>query len=151
MCSWTGSPGRSRSPNDRTGFTLIEILVAVAILALALSVVLQTIGSGLRSVGTSERYLVATMLGRSVLASLGTETPITTGEISGDAGDGYRWTAKLAPSRSISAVRHGDWLRVPYEVQVDVSWNGRAITSLTSLRVAAQPQPGRAGSSPSGP
>jgi general secretion pathway protein I len=116
------------------------VLVALAILALSLVVLLQLFGGGLRAVGGSERYLMATMLARSVLDDMGTETPIVTGEKSADIGEGYRWTTRIAPSQTISPVKDGKELRVPYEVQVEISWNGRPVTTLTTLRLVTQPQ-----------
>jgi len=126
--------------NDSKGFTLIEVLVAFAILALTLMVLLQVFGTGLRTVDASERSLMATMLARSLLDDLGAETPVVPGERSGEIGEGYRWRMEIVPSRTIAPVRSGDQSQVPYEVRVEVSWNGRPVTSLTTLRVAAQPQ-----------
>jgi general secretion pathway protein I len=123
---------------DSNGFTLIEVLVAFAILALTLIVLLQVFGTGLRTVDASERYLMATMLARSVLDDLGVETPVVPGERSGEIGDGYRWTMQIAPSRTIAPVGSGDQRQVPYEVTVEISLNGRPVTTLTTLRLAQQ-------------
>ena len=139
MSWWIGSPEPSRSRN-RLGFTLIEVLVALAILALALVVLLQVFGGGLRAAGISERYLMATMLARSVLDDFGTEIPAAAGERSGDIANGYRWTTRAEPSRTIAPVKNGDRLQVPLEVQVEISWNGKPVTTLTTLRLVAQPQ-----------
>jgi len=138
MYWWTGSPELSRSRNN-LGFTLIEVLVALAILALALVVLLQAFGVGLRAGRVSERYLMATMLARSVLDDFGTEIPAVAGEWSGDIANGYRWTTRAATSRTIAPVKNGDHLQIPLEVQVEISWNGRPVTTLTTLRLVAQP------------
>lgn len=140
MLSWTGSREPFHSPNDGNGFTLVEVLVAFAILALTLVVLLQAFGGGLRAVGTSERHLIATMLARSVLADLGAATPIVAGEKSDDIGDGYRWTTRIAQSRAISPVKDGNQIQTPYVVQVEISWNGKPVMTLTTLRLVAQPQ-----------
>jgi general secretion pathway protein I len=140
MWRWTGSREPFRSRNDSGGFTLIEVLVAFAILALALVVMLQAFGGGLRAVSASERYLIATMLARSVLDDLGVETPIVPGEMSDDIGDGYRWTTRIAQSRTIEPVKEGNQLQVPYEVQVEIAWNGKPVATLTTLRLVAQVQ-----------
>lgn len=135
----TGSPEPSRSRSSQ-GFTLIEVLVALAIVALALAALLQVFGAGLRAVGTSERYLMATMLARSVLDDFGTEIPAAAGEWSGDIADGYRWTTRATPSQTIGAVKNGNTLQVPLEVQVEISWNGKPLTTLATLRLVARPQ-----------
>ena len=142
MYWWIGSPEQSRSRNS-PGFTLIEVLVALTILALALVVLLQVFGGGLRAASVSERYLMATMLARSVLDDFGTEIPAAAGEWSGDIANGYRWTTRAAPSRTIAPVKDGDRLQVPLEVQVEISWNGKPVTTLSTLRLVAQPQAAR--------
>ncbi|MBA4099866.1 MAG: hypothetical protein C0484_24215 [Rhodospirillum sp.] len=139
MYLWIGSPELSRFRNSQ-GFTLIEVLVALAIVALTLAALLQVFGGGLRAVSVSERYLMATMLARSVLDDFGTEIPAVSGEWSGDIADGYRWTTRAAPSQTIGAVKNGNTLQIPLEVQVEISWNGKPVTTLTTLRLVAQPQ-----------
>jgi general secretion pathway protein I len=138
MWRWIGSREPFRSRSDSKGFTLVEVLVAFTILALTLVVLLQLFGGGMRAVGASERHLMASMLARSVLAGVGAETPIVAGETSDDIGDGFRWTTRIAQSRTIASIENGDQLHVPYEVQVEISWNGRPVTTLTTLRLAAQ-------------
>lgn len=135
MSSLIGSPAPFRSRTDGRGFTLIEVLVALAILAIALTVLFQVFGSGSRAVASSERYLMATMLARSVMDDIGTETPIVVGEKSGDVGNGYSWTIRSTLSPAIAPVTDGDRILTPYVVQVEISWNGRPLTTLTTLRL----------------
>jgi general secretion pathway protein I len=141
MWRWIGLRAPFRSRNDGKGFTLVEVLVAFTILALTLVVLLQLFGGGLRAVSASERHLTATMLARSVLAGIGTETPILAGETTDDIGDGYRWAMRIAPAPTIASIKEGNQLHVPYEVRVEISWNGRPVTTLTTLRLVTQPQP----------
>jgi general secretion pathway protein I len=141
MWRWIGLREPFGSRNDSKGFTLVEVLVAFTILALTLVVLLQLFGGGLRAVSASERHLMATMLARSVLAGLGAETPILAGEETDDIGDGYRWTMRIAQSLAIASIKDGSQLHVPYEVQVEISWNGRPVTTLTTLRLVTQPRP----------
>ena len=120
------------------GFTLIEVLVAFGILALTLVALLQVFSQGLRSVDVAERHLIATMLMRSILADLGTEIPIAAGERSGDIDDGYRWTTRMALSQTIAPVATAQGVYLPYEVEVEIAWNGRPVTTVTTLRIAAE-------------
>ena len=83
---------------------------------------------------------MAAMLARTVLDDFGTEIPAVAGERSGDIADGYRWSTRAAPSQTIAAVKNGNTLHVPLEVQVEISWNGKPVTTLTTLRLVAQPQ-----------
>ena len=121
------------------GFTLIEVLVAFGILALTMVALLQVFSQGLRSVDVSERHLIATMLMRSILDDLGTEIPIVAGERSGDIDDGYRWTTRIAPSQTIAPVAIAQGAYLPYEIDVEIAWNGRPVATVTTLRVVAEP------------
>lgn len=139
MWWWTGLRVRFPSSSSARGFTLIEVLVAFAILALTLAALLQVFATGLRSADAIDRHLMATMLARSVLDDVGTEIPIVAGEQSAEIEQGYRWTVRILPSGTIPPVAEAEWVTVPYEVQVEIAWNGRPITTLTTLRLAAEP------------
>jgi general secretion pathway protein I len=142
MWLWTGLPARFPSSSSARGFTLIEVLVAFAILALTLAALMQVFTTGLRSADAVDRHLMATMLARSVLDDVGTEIPIVAGEQSAEIEQGYRWTVRILPSGAIPPVAEAEWITVPYEVQVEVAWNGRPVTTLTTLRLAAEPGSG---------
>lgn len=139
MWWWTGSPVLFRSSSNARGFTLIEVLVAFAILALTLGALLQVFSAGLRNANAANRHLMATMLARSVLDDVGTEIPIVAGERSANIEQGYRWAIRIQPAATITSIAVEEWVEVPYEVQVEVSWNGKPVTTLTTLRVAAEP------------
>jgi general secretion pathway protein I len=128
------------SPTGRCqrGFTLIEVLVAFGILASTLVAVLQVFSQGLRSVDVAERHLIATMLMRSIVDDLGTEVPIVAGERSGEIDDGYRWTTRMAVSQTIAPVATAQGVYLPYEIDVEIVWNGRPVTTLTTLRIVAE-------------
>ena len=139
MWSWIGSRAPFRSSNNAGGFTLIEVLVAFAILVLTLTALMQVFSVGLRSVKTADRHAMATMLARSVLDDVGTEIPIVAGERSADIEQSYRWTVRIAPAVAISPVSDAEWSQVPYEVRVEISWNRQPVTTLTTLRLVAEP------------
>jgi hypothetical protein len=87
-----------------------------------------------------DRHLMATMLARSVLDEVGTEIPLVAGEQSAEIEQGYRWTVRIQPSGSIAPAAADEWIAVLYEVQVEISWNGAAVTTLTTLRLGAEPE-----------
>jgi general secretion pathway protein I len=136
---------RFPSSNSARGFTLIEVLVAFAILALTLAALMQLFATGLRSADATDRHLMALMLARSVLDDVGTEIPIAAGEQSADIEQGYRWTVRILPSATLAPVTNAEWMAVPYEVQVAITWNGRPVTTLTTLRLATEPAPALSG------
>jgi len=129
------------SPTRRGGFTLIEVLVAFAILVLALTALLRVFSTGLDSIGIAERYASATMLARSVLDEIGAEIPLVADELSGDAGDGFTWNVQIARSAVIAPIVDTDSWLVPYDVAVTVTWEGGRSLTLTTLRLASEPAP----------
>ena len=119
------------------GFTLIEVLVAFAILAISLTVLTRTFSTGLDAVETSERYTTATLLARSTLEQVGIAIPVATGEIARDAGNGFRVILRIAPATSVPAAPVANGLATPYVATVTVQWPGGAM-SLTTLRIALE-------------
>jgi type II secretion system protein I len=92
--------------NGAGGFTLLEVLIAFAILAVLLVPILKVFGDGLGSTETARTYATAALLARSKLAALGIDEPLKEGETSGtfeaQGQQGYRW--RLAIVRDISEV-----------------------------------------------
>ena len=99
---------------------------------------MQVFTSGLRSADVADRHLMATMLARSVLDDVGSEIPIVAGEQSAEIEQGYRWTVRMQPSGVISPVSAAEWTATPYEVQVEIAWNGKPVITLTTLRLTVE-------------
>src|SRR5579871_2729996 len=72
---------------DEQGFTLIEVVAAIAILSLGLGVLLNIIGNSLRETAQSTRMVEAGAVAQTLMAQLGTEIPIREWEGSGDSAD----------------------------------------------------------------
>lgn len=149
MSTWIGSPGASRFGTERVrgpgrarGFTLIEVLVAFAILALALGVLLQVFSGGLNNARVSEAYTTASLLAESKLAALGAEEPLAEGQSAGRFDDRFRWRVDVRPYEE--AERSGptereEWPVNAFQVVVTVSWNEaneERSVSLSTLRLA---------------
>lgn len=78
------------------GFSLLEILVAFAIMAVALTIVLRIFGSGVNAAIVSEDYTLAVQIAESLMARTGVETPLRAGETSGTEGDKYHWLISIS-------------------------------------------------------
>ena len=79
------------------GFTLLEVLVAFIIAALALGVLFQGALGGLQSVRVAGHYEEALSRARSHLATLDRGGALVAGERTGDDGSGFHWRIRIAP------------------------------------------------------
>ena len=93
-----------------SGFTLLEVIVAVVIVALCLSALSQVFGAGVRSASASSDYMRAMTLAQGLLAGAGIEKPLVDGSESGVSNDGrLQWSLSVAAE----PVEEGDALIKP--------------------------------------
>jgi general secretion pathway protein I len=139
---WIGSPAASPSPaeaQDEAGFTLLEVLVAFAILAVAMAAVLQAFGGGLDGARRSEELSQSLAVARSTLDRVGTELPIAPGLRSGEA-DGVAWQVSIARRKSaLDQLKDVERPYALFDVVVTVVEPGAAPVSLATVRVAPAP------------
>ena len=110
-------------PRQRSrGYTLVEVLVAFMIMALALTVLLRIFSSGLRNVGIASDYAEAVLIGESRLATAGIDAGLAPGETSGVEGDGFHWTRRVTKYEpAVDYATHVNGTRA-YFVTVTVTW-----------------------------
>ncbi len=127
------------APRTPDGFTLVEILVAFAIMALMLGALLQTFAAGLRNQGLAESNATAALQARSKAAEIGQIIPLETGEHMGELDNGFQWRAVIEPYEPAtpSGVPGGARLS-GFEVEVTVFWEDERSVSLRTLRLARQ-------------
>jgi general secretion pathway protein I len=104
------------------GFSLLEILVAFVILALALGVLMRVFSGSLNNAAFSERYATAILVAESRLAALGVESPLVAGEAHGEAAGGYQWHSLIEQDASDVGVVDVDSRLGLYRVEVTVTW-----------------------------
>lgn len=130
----TRTPGRAL-PRRQRGYTLIEVIVAFALLALALTLLLGTLSGAARQVRWSDDAGRAALHAQSLLDQTGLGEPLRPGSSDGEFEDGrYRWTMEIVPWRDPSAVAQGG-PRDPaapqlLEIRLDVQWGERAAQRL---------------------
>ena len=121
------------------GFSLLEVLVAFIILALALGVLMRIFSGGLGNIGLAEHYSKAVAIAEIKLAAVGVESPLTEGENSGEE-QGYAWrTSVRRYAEETSPVEPATLLLDLYEVEVIVNWDDSTKprgVRLVSLRAA---------------
>jgi general secretion pathway protein I len=123
------------------GFTLLEVLVAFVIAALALGVLFRGTLDGLRAAQTAGRYEEAVTRAQSRLAAL-TAGSLAPGDRQGDDGNGFHWRERITPVAS-SPVAAGGSLGL-YAMSVAVSWTdgSRRTVELDSERIGVAPARG---------
>lgn len=112
------------------GFTLLEVLVAFAILTFALSALLLAFATGLRTTGRSAAIATATLQAQSLMDQVGNTIPLREADLSGVLEDGARWKVAVVPFDT------GDFGGAAYRVEIDVASDGGRSVTLTSLRLA---------------
>jgi general secretion pathway protein I len=128
--------------HNQAGFTLLEVLVAFVIAALAFGALFRSIASGLQNVSVSGDYAQALSRARSHLAAVGHGLAIAPTAQNGDDGSGFRWSLRIAPAATAAAIlqpadARGASPRITlYAVEVTETW--RSGPSERSLRLVTE-------------
>ncbi len=124
------------------GFSLLEILVAFVIMALALGVLMRVFSGALNSTAVAEHYAEALLIAESKLAAIGVETPLNDAEASGETKSGYLWKTQVVQVHAEADVDEAVSAGL-FRVEVTVDWEaGGGKTRqvrLVSLRTGALP------------
>ena len=103
------------------GFTLVEVLVAFAILALTLTMVFRSFGDGARGIQVSQRQAAAVALAEAKLAALGVERPLVQGVTKGVDTSGMEWRVDIQALQEFDEFARATGLQAVH-VSVFVSW-----------------------------
>ena len=102
------------------GFTLLEVLVALAVLAIALVVVMQVFSANLRNLSVSEQHVYAVSRAETIMREVVDDESFPDVPSGGTTDDGYRYSVSMAK------VLEERTRPVPADlllVSVTVSWN----------------------------
>jgi general secretion pathway protein I len=118
------------------GFSLLEVVVAFAILAISLGVLLQIFSSAINATALSGTYSRAAALAEERLNSVGLEIPLEIGSDGGETNEGFRWQLII----DYYDMTQVDWAAPvePYLVTSVVSWEtaqGTREVALSTLRL----------------
>ncbi|WP_316205379.1 type II secretion system protein [Bradyrhizobium sp. SZCCHNS3004] len=127
---------RHSADEDEAGFTLVEVIVALAMLSLGLTLVMSMLSTGLGRTGMAERLAGAVSLAQSALAQVGTIIPLRSETRDGTEENGYQWHLAIQPYRPTQS---GDARTFElYQVSVQIVWlegqNQRSF-ALSTLRL----------------
>jgi len=127
-----------RPERHSAGYTLIEVLVAFLILALALAVLMRIFAGGVRNVAVASDYARAVLIAESRLAEAGIDGTLLPGDISGIEEDRYTWTRSVEPYVLDSGTAQAQPKVAAWYVTVSVAWpheTGRRSIDLSTVRL----------------
>jgi general secretion pathway protein I len=106
------------------GFTLLEVVVALAILGIGLTVIIELFSGGLRLARTSEEYTKAMNYGSTKMEEIMTQQNMEEGTEEGEFDDTFRWQVGVTKLDVLPGEKSTDF-KPPvelYQVKVDVLW-----------------------------
>jgi general secretion pathway protein I len=107
-----------------TGFTLIEVVIAVAILAVGLTVIIELFAGGLRLVRVSEEYTKAVNYGRIKLEEMTVKSKMEEGSEEGKFDETFRWQVGVKKVELLPVEKKTEF-KAPvelFQIQVKVIW-----------------------------
>ena len=141
----------ARPPRGTAGFTLIEVLVAIAVLAVVLGAIGAVVGNTVRTVHSVDRRLPLLETAQSLIASLPAREALQPGTQSGTSGE-FRWRIdavllnRNAPDSAAAALSTAatgtppkvNW--VPLAITVRVQGSEGPPVRLDTVRLIPRPQ-----------
>lgn len=131
-------PGHSGKRNS--GFTLMEVVVSLAILGICLTIILELFSGGLRSAKLSEDYTKAIWYGRMKMEEVLTAPSLSEGITEGSFDSHFTWRREVKrknPKLSLEE-NGGEGLPIDiYQIIVRITWpsgSGQRSYEVESLR-----------------
>ena len=115
------------------GFTLLEMLVAVAILAALVAIIPRSFVSARAAIDRSQDWLEARLVAEAVLNGELTDRNLRPGTRRGTL-DGRSWAAVIVPSRFAAGPREGT-NRALLDIRLAVSVSGKASLDVETTRI----------------
>jgi general secretion pathway protein I len=125
---------RSTQPDGRAGFTIIEVLIALAIVAISLSSIGMLIATTVRGTRSIERQVAELETLRSILAALPDRDQLAMGSFAGERAD-HRWRIDVLPFAAGDLDAQGATSWVPQSVVVTVQSPGGGAIEVDTVRL----------------
>ncbi|MQP68100.1 hypothetical protein GE253_22540 [Niveispirillum sp. SYP-B3756] len=122
----------------QAGFTLLEAMLALLLLALVLGPAYSLMSGGGRAARSVERRALAQSIAEAQFAALGVEQRLTPGDYPGHSGD-WRWTLRVTPRLDPpfdAAAARG---MAAYRVEISVADAAGPVLSLATTKLVAAP------------
>jgi general secretion pathway protein I len=125
---------RSRFRRSTSGFTLIEVLVALAIIAVCLVSIGSVIGTTVRGTRALERHVALIETARAIETGLPDRSQLHPGTLTGDY-SGYRWRVDVSPFADGALVSSPSSHFVPQAVVITVTSPSGASVRIDTVRL----------------
>ncbi|WP_375056550.1 prepilin-type N-terminal cleavage/methylation domain-containing protein [Zobellella sp. DQSA1] len=123
-----------RPPRRQSGFSLLEVLVAFAVLTVTLGVLLNIFSLAIRTTQAAQEQQKAMLLAESKLTELDAGSRLRPGREQGWFDDNYWWETRVEEFDS-RELMDNDSMLVPYRLSVIVGWGRNQQYDLTTLRL----------------
>jgi general secretion pathway protein I len=134
---------RATSPpidGNCAGFTIIEVLIALAVVAVSIVSIGSVVSTNLRGVQALEHHVALIQAARSTMAmAIPPRAEIADGVSSGDL-NGYRWKIDIGPLGEEWTVRDSDVAWSPQLVKIQVQSPTGAAFNLNTVRLMRRPR-----------
>lgn len=121
------------------GFTIIEVLIALAVVAISVVAIGSVMSTNTRGVVSLERHVALMQTARMVMATkIPSRSALAPGTISGEEG-GYRWTIDIGPLSGDDADKNANANWIPELVRVRVRSPFGAVSDLRTVRLLERP------------
>ena len=122
--------------NRKQGFTLIEVVVALAILGIGLTVIIELFAGGLRSARVSQEYSTALNYVRSKMEEVMVQPTLKEGTEEGEFDDTFHWQVGVEKVNILPVELDKDF-KPPvdlFQVTLTVNWKSGSKTRTTTVR-----------------
>jgi general secretion pathway protein I len=130
----------ARFSRDRpdAGFTMIEVLVALALVASSLAAIGALVATTMRGVDAIERHVALVETARNVAATIGLHAHVQMGATSGEMA-GHRWRIDASPWSGGGVAANPDSPWIPQHIRVRVQSPSGAVFNIETVRLQKRP------------
>jgi len=128
-------PSTRSDAHREAGFTLIEVVVALAVIAIALVSIGSLVGASVRGAQALDQHIALDETARGILGELGNRNALEFGTSAGTA-SGVAWRVDISPFRTPGTVNP---LWEPVTETITVSTTGGKSVSIATLHLRRRP------------